>query len=90
VLIRDHGEGLMAHTLNLDYEVRSAEEAQPEHDVDPYARPIHYEVADRCEAFWRNDARQDRPLAVNRHVHRRMSLHAAYQCAIGLPPRFLD
>ena len=27
VLIRAHGEGLIAHTLNFDYEVRSAEEA---------------------------------------------------------------
>jgi DNA end-binding protein Ku len=27
VLIRTHGEGLIAHTLNFDYEVRSAEEA---------------------------------------------------------------
>jgi non-homologous end joining protein Ku len=27
VLIRAHGEGLSAHTLNFDYEVRSAEEA---------------------------------------------------------------
>ena len=27
VLIRAHGEGLIAHTLNFDYEVRSAREA---------------------------------------------------------------
>ena len=27
VLIRAHGDGLIAHTLNFDYEVRSAEEA---------------------------------------------------------------
>jgi DNA end-binding protein Ku len=27
VLIRAHGEGLIAHTLNFDYEVRPAEEA---------------------------------------------------------------
>jgi DNA end-binding protein Ku len=27
VLIRAHGEGLIAHTLNFDYEVRSAEKA---------------------------------------------------------------
>jgi non-homologous end joining protein Ku len=27
VLIRAHGDGLIAHTLNFDYEVRSADEA---------------------------------------------------------------
>ena len=30
VLIRAHGDGLIAHTLNFDYEVRSAEEALSE------------------------------------------------------------
>ena len=40
VLIRAHGDGLIAHTLNFDYEVRSAEEAFSELPFADWRAPL--------------------------------------------------